>query len=255
MIKVAIIVPLYNEAESVSYLSSKLTPALNDLTAQYKTEVIFIDDGSTDDTFDLLSKSFSHWPNVKILKHQRNQGLGSALKTGFEVSSGDLICTMDSDCSYDPEKIPELILFLLDNDLDIVTASPHHPNAEISTANKLRLFLSRSISFIYGKVLPYKIYCYTSIFRIYRKKVFKEIKIMSPRSLSVTEILVKAVMKGFRIGEVPLGLSKRSHGNSKAENGKIVLGHVKLVTKILFTRLVPLKVKSLFPARMSLFLN
>lgn len=255
MTKVSIIIPLYNEAESIPPLCCRLEPVIGRLEEQYETEIVFVDDGSTDDTYRLLKQSFSNWPNVRFLRHERNQNLGGALRTGFRASSGDLICTMDSDCTYDPEKIPELIQLLLDEELDLVTASPYHPDVKRCDAEGYRLFLSRNLSRLYSVILPYKIHCYTSLFRVYRRSAIEAIEIESPGFLAVAEILIKAGLKGFRLGECALGLGRRRHGVSKAKKVKLIRDHLKFMSRALLTRWVPSKLKPLLPAQGSLFLS
>ena len=115
----SIIVPTYN---SESTIEECLQNICNE-SKNFKAEIIVIDDFSKDKTLELLESTFGNRDYVKIIPHKVNQNLGQAIRTGFKAASGDIIVTMDSDCTYSPQGIFEM-LGMLDEDTDIVTASP-----------------------------------------------------------------------------------------------------------------------------------
>src|SRR3989338_10086249 len=124
--KLSIITPCYNEEEGIENLSVRLEPVLNELSKKYEIELVFVDDGSRDRTNELLHKFFGKQKNVKIIKHEKNQNLGGAMRTGFAHSTGEIIVSIDSDCTYDPADIPALVA-ALDEKTDMVNASAYHP--------------------------------------------------------------------------------------------------------------------------------
>ena len=104
---VSIIIPLYNEEESLLALYDKITNVLKNENLSY--EIIFIDDGSKDDSLNILKNLHSKDKNIKIYSFQKNYGKSAALSQGFKKASGDIVITMDADLQDDPNEIPKLI--------------------------------------------------------------------------------------------------------------------------------------------------
>jgi len=186
---VSIIIPCFNESEGIEPLKIKLLPVLEQLRLVRSVELILVDDGSTDNTFVKLELSFDQ--QAYIVCHKTNRGIWAAIRTGLAYSTGKIICTLDSDCTYDPKHVIDL-LDLIHGDVDIVTGSPYHPKGTVTNVPAWRLFLSKGLSQIYRLVLPRKLYTYTSIFRAYRREVLETIPTTSLRFLGLVEILVEA---------------------------------------------------------------
>lgn len=121
--EVTIVVPCWNEEAALPQLLERL----DRLIAHEKRlwEVVFVDDGSTDGTPALLAEACRRRPWVRTLRHERNLGLGAALRTGFAGELAPIVCTIDSDSTYPPERLPEPIA-TLERGADLVTASPWH---------------------------------------------------------------------------------------------------------------------------------
>ena len=154
--KLSIIVPCYNEADNIQKLHDELLPVIEDMLIHgwhdaskeiHSAEMIFVDDGSRDETFSKLKNIFSgpnkSWVIFKFLKHETNLGLGAAIRTGLSKADGDIVVTVDSDGTYKFSNIPALIGYLNDG-ADIVTASPYHPQGEVVGVPGYRLLLSRT---------------------------------------------------------------------------------------------------------------
>jgi len=230
--KLSIIVPCYNEEKGIKNLVSQLNPVVKKLKKKYTVEVIFVDDGSTDKTYELLQNYYGNRKGVKILKHDENKNLGAALKTAFKAVTGDIIVMMDSDCTYAPREIPNL-LSLLDKDTDIVTASPYHPKGRVENVPRYRLFLSKSVSKIYGLILKKNIYTYTALFRACKRKVITNVKIKSNTFLAVVEQLVFAIKKGYKVREFPTVIYSRKYGTSKMKLISTIMAHLKFIIYLL----------------------
>ena len=121
--KLSIIIPCYNEEEGIPQLASLLLPVVSNLKKKYSIQLIFVDDGSIDKTSELIKKHFGKVKGFELYKHPKNKNLGGALKTGFSKAKGDLIACLDSDCTYEPSILFNL-LDAMDKDTFIVTASP-----------------------------------------------------------------------------------------------------------------------------------
>lgn len=227
----SIIIPCYNEEEGIPQLKEQLAPVVESLHSRYDVEVVFVDDGSKDRTYDLLMKYYDHMPLVKIVRHEQNQNLGAALKTGFKNAKGSLLATWDSDCTYPPSLLPQM-LELLDDTTDIVTVSPYHPQGEVNNVPAYRLFLSKGAARVYRFLLRSNIYTPGAMVRVYRKKVIDTVQSNATNFLFVPEFLIKACLQGYTIKELPTILNVRQYGTSKMKLASTILSHSKLMGKI-----------------------
>ena len=153
--------------------------------------------------------------------------MGAAIRTGFSKADGDIVITVDSDGTYKFSEIPVFLSFLTP-EVDIVTASPYHPDGGVVGVPANRLFLSRGSSFLYRILVDRHVYTYTCLFRAYRSEVIKSISFSSNGFLAGTEVLVKAMLKGYRVAEFPAVLHRRMYGVSKAKIAQTILSHLRL---------------------------
>ena len=237
---ISIVVPCFNESENIGGLRDKLLPVALRLSERSSVQLVFIDDGSTDETWDLMLEAFGqHARNgltVRYERHPTNLGLGAALRSGIAAAQGDVIVTTDSDGTYAYELIPELVAQLQDG-VDLVTASPYHPVGSIEGVPAHRLVLSRGSSLLYRILVNWRVYTYTSIFRAYRREIFDEIEFNSNDFLACAEILVNAQFAGFSVGEYPAVLRVREYGVSKARLARTTLEHLRFLTQIVIKRI------------------
>lgn len=115
---ISLVIPFYNEGESIEPLHEQLSSALNGLNRKY--EILFVDDGSTDGTFNNMLKVWEKNKKVKIIKFRKNFGQSAALKAGFDHAKGDFIISMDGDLQNDPSDIPILLQKIENEDYDVV---------------------------------------------------------------------------------------------------------------------------------------
>lgn len=116
---VSIVIPLFNEDESLTELSAWIERVVN--AHQLSYEIIMIDDGSTDNSWEVIEKLRANNPNIKGIKFQRNYGKSAALNEGFKAAQGQIIITMDADMQDSPDEIPELRKMILEGNYDIVS--------------------------------------------------------------------------------------------------------------------------------------
>lgn len=235
--RVSLVIPAYNEAEGVMQTVGALRPVLDELHASRETEIVFVDDGSTDETAALLKEAFGEDENVCIVSHERNRGLGAALRTGFGHITGDVVITTDFDGTYAFSNIPNLLHQLLTEDVDIVTASPYHPNGEVEGVPGYRLVFSFGASLLYRLLVKWNVYTWTALFRAYRRPVIDQIAFESDDFLAGTELLVKALLAGFTVSEFPTVLRVRTFGQSSIKIARVTVAHLEFQARILWARL------------------
>ncbi len=230
--QVTIAVPCYNEELAINYLANTLRQFDKDYSPQFELHYVFVDDGSTDKTFQMLHDVFGSNPRTKVVQHPKNCGVAAATMTGLKNAATETVCVIDCDCSYAPEQLIDMIPMLSDG-VDMVTASPYHAKGAVLNVPEWRLFLSKGLSRLYRMVLRHKLATYTACFRVYRRSRIVDIKIENPGYFGITEILVKLDQKGGGIVEYPAVLESRLLGHSKMKIVKTIFGHLGLIAEAL----------------------
>lgn len=235
----SIIIPCYNEEESLPLLKKLLLEFKQQ--AKMSFELIFVDDGSSDQTLKLLNELFTDFSKVKIIINVTNLNLGGAVKAGIEKCEGKYTGVIDADGSYSPLKLLEMYQLAINHGHDVVSASAHHPEAGFASNTPWwRVFLSRAVQDLYNIVLGTKYCSYTSIFRVYRTELLKSIKVDSNNFMAMAEILSKLVMIKAKIVDFPAKSSYRQYGVSKAKIFQTIKAHVIYLIKLIF-KLVSVK--------------
>ncbi len=235
--KLSIIVPCYNEEKAIPNLISQLEPAVKELKKNYAVELVFVDDGSADRTYELLQQKYGKRKDAKIVRHRKNYNLGGALRSGFKFSTGDVIIPLDCDCTFPPSKISELVS-LLDERTDIVNASPYHPLGRLDNVPLYRRFLSKSVIHIYRFLMGKKqIYTYTVMVRAYRRKVIENVKFKSNDFLASSELLVYALLRGYKVKDYPTTLYTRQYGESSIKLARVIASHMGFILKLIEIKL------------------
>ncbi|NDJ85671.1 MAG: glycosyltransferase family 2 protein [Chloroflexi bacterium] len=235
--KISIIIPAYNEAEGVTQTASQLAPVLEELSQDYTVEVIFVDDGSKDDTQRLLREHYGNDARVNIIPHDVNRGLGAAIRTGFQNTTGDMLVTTDFDGTYAFSNIPLLVKQLMADEVDIVTASPYHPDGGVEGVPRYRLLFSFGASLLYRLLVKWRIYTWTALFRAYRRRVIEGVSFESDDFLAGTELLVNAIRSGYSVSEFPTVLRTRSFGQSSIKIARVTKAHLQFQFRLIWLKL------------------
>jgi len=221
----SIIIPMFNEAENVESTLRKVEEAL--LPYKGSFEIIPVNDGSGDDTLQILERIAAKNGKIKVTSYPRNFGRGKALRTGFKASSGEIIVSIDADLSYSPNYIMDLVEALNgDRDIDLVLASPYMPGGGVENVPFSRLWVSKFGNKILRFAMPNRIYTSTGIFRAYRRTVLDSLELESDGKEIHLEILSKAIALGFRVKEFPAILTSRKKGRSKFKFKKTAVSHL-----------------------------
>jgi dolichol-phosphate mannosyltransferase len=232
-----VVAPLYNEKDGIPMLADTMSKLASRLRSDYELECVLVDDGSKDETTDEAKKYFGSFPQVVFAKHERNRGLGAAVRTGMERATGEIICTIDSDCTFDPLRIPDMLAIMEREKVDIVTASPYHPQGGVENVLPWRLLLSKGASVIYRRVAACKLYSYTALLRAYRRQVIETVPFKSDGFSATTELLLRAAQRGYRISEIPMVLKSRLIGVSKMKVAYTIRMHIGLMSQAFMWRL------------------
>ncbi|MBA3520873.1 MAG: DUF3473 domain-containing protein [Gemmatimonadales bacterium] len=233
---VSIVVPCYNEELALRYLSNTLREVEEVLEPSYRVEFIFVDDGSQDQSCQMLQHLFGGKPNAVIVRCERNRGVTAAIMTGIHAASSEIVCSIDCDCTYDPRELRQMIP-LLTTGVDLVTASPYHPLGAVRNVPPWRRFLSQAASTLYRRLSHQKIHTYTSCFRVYRRKALLELDIREPGFLGMAEIIGKLDLRGGSVAEYPTTLEARMLGRSKMKMVQTIVGHFGLMGRLAWLRL------------------
>ncbi len=236
----SIVIPCYNEIDNITKIEEEFLPVALELAKTRSLEIIFVDDGSKDGTLHALKEMLGRMGElpveIQFERHETNRGLGAALRTGLAATRGQIVVTTDSDGTYKFSEIPRLLSYLTP-DVDIVTASPYHPEGDVAGVPVYRLILSQGSSAIYRVLVDWRVHTYTCLFRAYRRQVVEKVTFESDGYLAGTELMVKAMLMGYQVAEYPAVLHSRMFGISKAKLIRTILAHLGFQKSILLHRL------------------
>jgi dolichol-phosphate mannosyltransferase len=231
----SIVIPCFDEADGLAQLDARLTPVIANIARERAVEVVLVDDGSRDATPEVLRRRFAARPEFRVVRHEKNRGLGAAMRTGFAAARGEVVVTMDADCTYAPEMIPALAAPVLHDLADLATASPYHPQGAVVGVQPWRLALSLGLSHLYSLAVPrsVRVHTYTSLFRAYRREVLAASPFQADDYVAVAEVLLRALRSGFRVAEMPAVLERRRFGQSKLKVIRTIRRHLGLFARLL----------------------
>ncbi|MBS1761802.1 MAG: glycosyltransferase family 2 protein [Bacteroidetes bacterium] len=224
----SIVIPLLNEDESLPELTSWIKKVMNENDFTY--EIIFIDDGSTDNSWNVIQQLSSSDPNIKAIKFQRNYGKSAALNEGFKAATGDVIITMDADMQDSPDEIPALRQMIISENYDLVSGWKKKRYDNKLTKN----IPSKLFNAAARKSSGIKLHDFNCGLKAYKRKVVKTIEVYGEMHRYIP---VLAKWSGFKkIGEKVVEHRARKYGVTKFGwerfiNGFLDLGSLMFVGK------------------------
>jgi glycosyltransferase involved in cell wall biosynthesis len=221
MLQVSLVIPLKNEEESLPELEGWIRRVCE--TEQLSYEIIFIDDGSTDRSWDVILQLKAQNPNIKAIKFRRNYGKSAALHTGFGIVTGEVVITMDADLQDSPDEIPALRNMILQEGLDLVSGWKKRRHDPLSKTIPSKLFnaVARGISGI-------QLHDFNCGLKAYRYSVAKSIEVYGDMHRWMP---VLAKWAGFtKIGEKVVEHRARKYGYSKFGWERIITGFLDLLS-------------------------
>ena len=199
----SIIIPVYNEADNIKFLIKKITDCLKD----YKYEVLFINDGSTDNTEKIIEEIIKLDDRIVCINFKRNYGQTAALQAGFDYSKGKIIVALDGDLQNDPKDIPKLIS-KINEGFEVVSGWRKKRKDDALS----RVLPSKIANYIISKITGVKLHDYGCTLKAYKKEVVKNIKLYGEMHRFIP---IYACWEGAKVSEVVVSHNPRYSGESK----------------------------------------
>jgi len=205
--KLSVIIPVYNEVESIQEIVKRVKKT------NLAWEIILVDDGSKDGTRDLL-KEMDGMDSVRIILHEKNQGKGAAVRTGFDAARGDILLIQDADLEYDPRDYPVLLKPLDEGIADVVYGSRFlgGPRRVVMfwhmVANQLLTFMT---NILYNTILSDM----ETGYKVFRRRVIEGMPLHAKRFDFEPEFTAKVLKRKYRIFEVPISFNPRDYSEGK----------------------------------------
>ncbi len=162
--------------------------------------------------------------------------MAAAILTGIRHVDSEIVCSIDCDCTYDPHQLARADPACSTEGVDLVTASPYHPQGTVRNVPGWRLAMSRTLSLAYRQVLHHKLATYTSCFRVYRRGAVAGLSLQEGGFLGVIEMLGLLDLAGGSIVECPAALEVRLLGRSKMKIVRTVAGHLRVLARLALAR-------------------
>lgn len=220
--QLSVVIPLLNEAESLPELYSWITQVMK--SHNYTYEILFIDDGSTDESWDIIHNLSNKDPKVKAIRFLRNSGKSQALHAGFDLAQGEVVITMDADLQDSPEEIPELYKMIVDQNYDLVSGWK-----KIRYDNKFTKNLpSKLFNYAARKTSGVNLNDFNCGLKAYHQNVVKNIEVTGDMHRYIP---VLAKHAGFaNIGEKVVQHQARKYGETKFGSERFIRGFFDLIT-------------------------
>ncbi len=219
---ITVIVPLFNETESLPELAAWIRRVMDQHGFSY--EVIMVDDGSTDGSWDTVQRLAAENPAIHGISFRRNYGKSAALYEGFAAAEGNVVITMDADLQDSPDEIPELYRMIVEEDYDVVSGWKQHRQDNKLTKN----LPSKLYNWTARKVTGIKLHDMNCGLKAYKKEVVKSIEVYGEMHRYIPYLAKNA---GYvKIGEKPVHHQKRKYGVSKFGLERFVNGFLDLMS-------------------------
>jgi glycosyltransferase involved in cell wall biosynthesis len=218
---ISIIIPFLDESESLPELTEWIERVVTKNHFSY--EIVMIDDGSTDNSWQVVEELRKKNPNIKAIKFQRNYGKSAALNEGFRSAKGDVVITMDADLQDSPEEIPELLRMIIDDDYDLVSGwkkTRHDPIGKTLPSKFFNWFTT--------KVSKIKLHDFNCGLKAYKLKVVKSIEVYGEMHRYIPLLAKWAGYK--KIGEKVVAHRARKYGKSKFGMSRLITGGLDLAS-------------------------
>ncbi|MBN2256714.1 MAG: glycosyltransferase family 2 protein [Anaerolineaceae bacterium] len=205
--KITVVIPVYNENKTIDEIIRRVS------ATKMATEILVVDDGSTDGTREILSR-LEREKGIRIILHEKNQGKGAAVRTGIQNATQDIVLIQDADLEYNPKDYPALLKPIQEGIADVVYGSRFLGGSRRPIlfwnmiANKLLTFMT---NILYNNILSDM----ETGYKVFKRSIFKDIKLRSNRFDFEPEFTAKILKRHIRIFEVPITFNPRDYSEGK----------------------------------------
>jgi len=213
--KLSILMPVYNERTVVERCIGQVIAS--PLPENMERELVIVDDCSTDGTFDVLKRLADAYPEIRLFRHEKNQGKGAAVRSAIGKATGDFSLIQDADLEYDPSEYPRLLRPLLDGHADAVFGSRYLAGEQRRVLPFWHSMLNSGLTLICNMFCNLNLTDMETCYKVFRTDLLKSIPVRSDRFGFEPEITMKSAKRKFRIYEVPISY----HGRTYEEGKKI----------------------------------
>lgn len=224
-IDISVVVPLLNEEEALEQLHERLCKAIEATGKSF--EVVYVDDGSTDGSPEILKRLYEKDTRVIVVRFRRNFGKAAALSCGFETARGAIIFSIDADLQDDPDEIPNF-LAKLDEGYDLISGWKSRRRDPF-----IKVASSRFFNWVVRITSGVSLHDFNCGFKAYRREVVREVDIYGDLHRYIPFL---AAARGFRVGEIKVKHHPRKHGRSKYGWDRYMKGFLDLLTATVITR-------------------
>ncbi len=204
----SVVVPVYNEIQTLALIVDRIK------ASPVRKEIVLVDDGSTDGSRELLDTMHAP-PLIRVFKHERNQGKGAALKTGFAQAIGDVVVVQDADLEYDPAEYPKLLKPIREAGADVVYGS----RFLVGDYARVHMFWhylgNRFLTFCSNLFTGLNLTDMETCYKVFRREIIQKIDIKCRRFDIEPELTAKIARMKCRVFEVPISYAGRNYGEGK----------------------------------------
>lgn len=220
--KISVIIPAFNEEQNIVLNIKEILDVLDEAAKDY--EVVIVDDGSHDQTYENALDTCGHLNHVQVVQSHKNIGKGSALKYGFEFVSGDLVAFLDADLDLHPIHILTLFNFLQENDADVAIGSKRHPLSKLDYPTS-RTLMSNVYYYLIKALFRLPIKDTQTGVKLFKYKVLKDVfpKVLAKKYAFDLELLANAHRLGYKIVEAPIVLNYQRQSRIKLNDIFVIL--------------------------------
>ena len=223
--EISLVIPVFNEEGSLKILHESVISQLEDIGKAF--EVVFVDDGSTDRSNEILKELQSRDSRVVVIRFRRNFGKSAALSAGFAASRGELVFTMDADLQDDPAELPAM-LAKLEEGYDLVSGWKFKRRDSLSKRIPSKIF-----NLVTSLITGIHIHDFNCGFKLYRGEVARSLRIYGELHRYLPAL---AHWKGYRVTEIEVRHHKRTFGKSKFGGSRLIKGFLDLITVLFLNR-------------------
>lgn len=233
---ITIVVPCHNDSGRLVFLANTLQGVERTLAARYVVSFVFVDDASTDESWDMLRRAVGAWRNCAIVRKPVSHGIAAAIETGISVAKTEIVCSISSNCACDPHQL-RIMIPLLAPGVDLVTAAPYHQFGEVRGNPLWRSIADRTLSALYARLTDRRLTSASCPLRVYRRRVAMDVPLQHGGRVGLAELLCKLGLTGASIIEHPVRWDaelERDHSLLSAIRS--IPAHLRLVVALLVLR-------------------